>query len=176
MIASTVSVVNLLAERSNQSLFEIGQKRGDYWRRGGDSNPRCLLRAHLISSQAPSTARTPLLKECNILKRHDFESRSKERELRSTFAKATADKAIKVRLVRRSLGEGGSNLPFIRDRPKAWCFSFYFEKTWKVKPDIHLLRLQDRHLGSAAGLETLKGCKVSLQHPGAGRNNRNKDL
>ena len=32
-----------------------------YWRRGWDSNPRYIA-AHLISSQAPSTTRTPLLK------------------------------------------------------------------------------------------------------------------
>ena len=31
-----------------------------YWRRGRDSNPRYVA-VHLISSQAPSTTRTPLL-------------------------------------------------------------------------------------------------------------------
>ena len=40
----------------------------DFWRRGWDSNPRYVA-AHLISSQTPSTTRTPLhilLRRCSL--------------------------------------------------------------------------------------------------------------
>lgn len=46
-------------------LVFTGQCRIFYWRRGRDSNPRYVA-VHLISSQAPSTTRTPLRKRINF--------------------------------------------------------------------------------------------------------------
>ena len=48
-------------KQKKKTSKQNARKPWDIWRRGWDSNPRYIA-AHLISSQAPSTTRTPLLK------------------------------------------------------------------------------------------------------------------